>query len=152
MAYAQGIPETCETNLYHVIIRGNNKRQLFERPEDYAHSSYGDYAVSRGSMLTDTGMIMDLVGKEQFAAWHRQEEEKNCLDVRPPRMTDAQAVKAISSTAHGEHKGQMQNMPREERGKAIAALLKKGIPMRQLSRLTGISKGSIEGAGKRSKR
>ena len=69
--------------------------------------------------------------------------------MRPPNVTDARTVKTICNIAHVEHAGQLQNVLQTECDRAVVTLLMKGISIRRLSRLTGISKGIIEGTEKK---
>jgi hypothetical protein len=59
-------------------------------------------------------------------------------------VTDEEAKRLILKYAHCGNASEFQALPIEKRNKYLAKLKEKGLSIRQLSRLTGTSKGIVE--------
>jgi len=108
----------------------------------YAWSSYGEYI--EGSKIVDTQLALDILVLNDFADFHMIAEDISCLEDVPVRLSDDDAQKVIAETlGHGNIAQHLEN---HERAEFLKALKGKGLSIRQISRLTGISKGFVEKA------
>ena len=78
--------------------------------------------------------------------FHKENEEKKCLDVeeRPHRLTDEAAKRIIVKLSKCNNITEFQRLDTKKRDKLISEFKKRGISIRQISRLTGTSKGIVE--------
>ena len=60
------------------------------------------------------------------------------------RLTDDEAHQIILKTSNCKNVADFQKLDTDERNKRIVKLKNKGLSIRQISRLTGISKGIVE--------
>jgi len=121
------------------------KAKLCKRLEDYRFSSYNSYFLN--SKLVDSSDIYDMIGQEEFRRFNNEINDDKCLEMEDQprlRFTDEQAEKIIKRLAKSENISQIQQMNIKNRNSLIKKLKVKGISIRQINRLTGISKGIIE--------
>ena len=120
------------------------KAGLCKKPEEYLYSSYARYCET-GSMI-DRDFILELLPYPQFAEFHQEMVDQACLDVperQPRRYTDEQAFVLICKIAKCSNPEELQQFNRMELERCLRKILKQDMPMRQLSRLTGLSVGFI---------
>ena len=112
-------------------------------PDEYAYSSYPNYFAGG---LIDCEPILNQMGKGAFFQFHNQPNQDSCLEIaekRPARLTDEKALKKMRKISGCENAAQFLGLPPEKRDAALARLLKKGLSIRQASRLTGVSFGIV---------
>lgn len=81
---------------------------------------------------------------ELFKRVNKEENEDKCLDYEEEaRINDIDAAKIIIEIAGIENTIQIQNFEKEKRNKLIKQIKNKGLSIRQIERLTGISFGVI---------
>jgi len=110
----------------------------------YRWSSYSEYIGS--CRIVDTQFAIDILGKNDFAIFHETDESMSCLEdtARPIRLSDDEAKKAITDTLGSRHIEYAQHFDPSERSEFLKKLKAKGLSIRQISRLTGLSKGLVE--------
>ena len=116
------------------------KAGVCKRVENYVYSSYLEYIS--GKNLVDTDYVLELTTIEEFVGLHQQNKEDSCLDITDKvirRVTDEQAKYLIKKIAKCDNVADFQNLDIPVRDKYLKKLRDKGISIRQLSRLTGIS-------------
>ena len=116
----------------------------------YEWSSYGEYAGTE--MMADTALVLGIIGgKDRIAQFHRSEHgtatfmEESTEAGRPRRrrLTD-QEVRAIAENdLELDCLAALGALRREQRDAALSFLKGSGATVRQLERLTGISRGVI---------
>ncbi len=124
------------------------KAKLCKQISEYAYSSYAEYLG--GSELVDTAYILDIWPLDEFIALNEAIVETNCLDVTENaviRLTDEQAIAFMRSISKCENATQFQCLDAATRDKYLKKLREKGVSIRQLSRLTGISVGLVRKTG-----
>ena len=131
-----------QTDTYHVMMRGSNKQQVFYDTEDREYSSMREYmGLQKG--ITDTELALSLLNRADLIAFCQQDSSDRFLDMFPAttRPSDDKALALIR-----EEFGPQIELPenREQLGSAVSHLLASGLSIRQISRLSGISKGFIE--------
>ena len=78
--------------------------------------------------------------------FHNRAENDSCLEVAEirARLTDEEVRKIIAKKASCETATQFQALAIKDRDEVLRKLKKSGASVRQVSRLTGISKGVVE--------
>lgn len=117
----------------------------------YKWSSYNDYI--EGSGITEAEFALSMFNEDRkkgimFFKKHMNEEEKtSCLDIdEKHRPTDKEAQEIVRELCKIKNIVEFQNLNPEKRDKSIALLKEKGLSIRQISRLTGISFGIVRKA------
>jgi len=120
------------------------KAGIVEKIEEYAYSSYNEYL--NGGMIVDTDIVKGMIKTEQYIDFHKEIEEEKCLDVeeRLHRLTDEAAKRIIIKLSKCNNITEFQRLEPKKRDKLISEFKKRGISIRQISRLTGTSKGIVE--------
>lgn len=113
---------------------------------EYKYSSYNDYLHPKEDQLTDIDFALDLIGKDQYISFNSETNDDEFLDIEADdfRLTDADARKIIESVSKCKTVADFQALDIENRDKFIRKLKENGVSIRQLSRLTGVSKGVVE--------
>ena len=116
------------------------KAGLCKRVSDYVYSSYGEYIGN--SNLVDTDFILEICSERDFIELNNSICDDSCMDIAEKviaRVTDEQAKILIRKIAKCESVVAFQELEPAMRDKALKKLRDKGLSIRQLSRLTGIS-------------
>ena len=94
----------------------------------------------------DTGFVYEIIDQENFIEYQNRENEDKCLDIENLifRLSDADAMKEIKRVSKCENATEFQVLEQSQRDKYIKKLKKSGLSIRQISRLTGVSKGIVE--------
>lgn len=126
------------------------KAGLVKTLEDYPYSSYNCYMESRDDSLVDIDFALGLMSKEQLKGFHNEASDETYLEMkeRPFRLTDEQAKEIIMKVSKCKNASEFQQLEVKMRNNCIAKLKKEGLSIRQISRLTGVSKGIVERYGK----
>ncbi|NBG88276.1 transposase [Isachenkonia alkalipeptolytica] len=135
--------------------------------KDYRWSSYREYLytedrkapIHHGILLTETGFMLDLfaiegqLGLERFKEFHRDVEaipkEDEPMDIeeeyeRP--FTDEEAGLLICSLFGIPSCTVIKDSDKIQRKNYLARLKKEGLPIRQIARLTGIHRSTVQRA------
>ena len=124
------------------------KRLLCTRAEQYPYSSAKeDFYGTEG--ITDTSLIKSLLNQGAMKEYIYQSNEDQCIEMEDTvrkRVTDEAAEQLIRSELGGVHPTVGKAKERQTLNIAIQNLVHSGVSIRQLSRLTGISKKIIENA------
>ena len=119
------------------------KAKICKKAEDYPHSSM--HAYLNFSVLVDTAFAFSIIPKDQLIEYHKEENNDNCLDVvESLRLTDNEANELIVKIAKCKNVSEFQLLEIKKRNSCIHKLHKEGMSIRQISRLTGISKKIVE--------
>lgn len=119
------------------------KAKICKTVEDYAHSSIHEYL--KFPAVVDTDLVLSMISKEQFIAYHNEETTDQCMDMNDSfRWTDEEAKALIAKMAKCKSAAEFQLLDKAARNKCIHKLHNKGLSIRQISRLTGISKKIVE--------
>lgn len=112
----------------------------------YPWSSIHSY-LEGNSSLVDIDLINLLIGNTSaFISFHKKIDEADCLDIHKlvKRLPDDVAKQIIFDETGCSTATDFQKLSLSEHKKYLLRLHEKGISIRQLNRLTGISKGIIE--------
>ena len=141
--------ESIENNGYlartiRYILRNPLKAGLGS-PQTYPWSSFSLYGTNNS--LVDTSIFESLwQNEEEYRRYvlDDSEEGEEIMEYESQRdRGDARAVQRIREILQIDRPAMLQEMPKEQRDEAIRLLLASGIGIRQLSRLTGISRSLI---------
>lgn len=119
------------------------KARICKLAENYPYSSMQEYLTF--SKIVDTHFALSLLSLEQFVAYHREENEDRCLEINDQfRTTDEEAKMLILKMAKCKNISEFQLLDQNVRNACIQKLHQKGVSIRQISRLTGLSKKIVE--------
>ena len=103
------------TAIYHIILKGINKQLIFE-------------------------------GDEESRYFLQGKNNDRCLECDDGgRLNDPEATELIKSIATVKNPGDIQAYEKQKRSNLIKLLKEKGLSIRQIERLTGVSFGVIRG-------
>ena len=142
--------EPVETDNYFLTVlryihQNPVKAGLCKKPEAYAYSSYADYLSD--SDAVDTAFALELLPLDAFIRFNNAENNDQCLEIHPKpsrAVTDDRAREIIYQCSHCRTVTEFQSLNEKQKRKAVEKIHEKGVSIRQLSRLTGLSKGIIE--------
>jgi len=126
------------------IYQNPVKANICREPGKYRWSSYH----SLGTVVppVDGDRLLEYLPLDQLHAFVETHTEDHFLDLEPDlRITDKEAAAMAKEIIKIENLSQIRMLPLEEQAMNIRSLHEKGCSIRQLVRLTGISKGRIEG-------
>lgn len=137
--------EPVETDAYlftllRYIHQNPIKAKICKRIEDYAYSSYLAYLDNNN--FVDTDYILQFCTIEEFVGLNNEEVKTDCMDISDKaivRVTDEQAKELIRKVAKCNNASDFQRLETSQRDKYLKKLRDKGVSIRQLSRLTGVS-------------
>ena len=126
------------------------KAGLVRRISEYRFSSYQEYIEAlkgEKAPIVDSDFVFEIIPKESFIDINEIETNDKCLDVEAEicvRLTDQEATRIIEKTTKCKNVADFQKLDSDKQNKFIRKLHYKGLSVRQLSRLCGISKGIVE--------
>jgi putative transposase len=120
------------------------KAGLSKRAEEYQWSSYNEYLKSNS--LVDVDFVLGMMNRDEFIKFHKQQDDANILDIREDRfrMTDAEAKIVVKEVSGAESTTDFLRLSELDRKVFIKKLKERGLSIRQISRVTGVSKGIVE--------
>jgi REP element-mobilizing transposase RayT len=145
--------ECVEDNSYLLVLT----RYIHQNPlkagvvrsiADYPWSSYRDYA-SGSAALADTELVLDMFSESrkeavrQFVEFHKTPDgvDRSLPDRR--RRTEEQVRSGITEVLGEIEPSAVAGLDRQERNSLLAMLRESGFSIRQIERVTGISRGVI---------
>lgn len=122
------------------------KAGLVKKIEEYPYSSYRCYLEQDGNQLVDIDFVLNIMNADQFRDYHIEESKETCLDITdsPFRLTDEQAKEIIMKVSKCRNISEFQKLELSNRNKYVKKLLEEGLSIRQISRLTGVSRRTVE--------
>ncbi len=116
---------------------------------DYVYSSYNDYFSCRKPLCRlDTNYAQTVLPLPHLLKYHTEEENKLkdfiADEATPPAMLDEEACAIVCRVVGCAYAHDIESMPVPMRDAAIKMLCNEGISMRQVSRITGVSRGIIK--------
>ena len=111
----------------------------------YENSSYNEYF--KNSDLIDSSFVFEIISKDEFASFNNEKVFDGCLDIdeNPKvKVTDEQARKIIEKISKCKNVAEFQSLASALKEKYIKRFHEKGISIRQIARLCGVSKGIVE--------
>ncbi len=125
------------------IYQNPIKAGICKRPEDYPWSSY--YPTSPYRTLVDWEKLSTLISLEEFSVFLNQSSEIVFLDAETEhRPNDREAAERIRALCHLTAITEFSLLPMETQSRYLRQLQQERCSIRQLARLTGLTKGQIE--------
>ena len=93
--------------------------------------------------MVDTDFVFDMIPKKEFIRYNNEANFDKCLEIEDTpkiRVTDEQAKRIIKTVSKCENSTEFQSLDSKLRDEYIAILKQNGLSIRQISRLTGVSK------------
>ena len=142
--------EPVDTDAYFLaalryILQNPMKAGIEETPGSYPWSSYGCYA-GKSDGLTDPDMAVELIGlRDDLLAFLAEKNDDALLDINPrkPGVTDEQAKAIVRRLSGCSSVAAFQLLELPQRNEILTQLLDAGMSVRQISRLTGVSKSAV---------
>lgn len=121
------------------------KAQLCKDLKDYEYSSFREYLGK--PYIIDPDRVFGMITKEDFEAYNYIPTKRDCLDITENKrvlLSDDAVKKEIEKTTGCKSATEFQELEREIKQNSVKWLYKNGASIRQLSRLTGCTKGMVE--------
>ncbi len=134
--------------VFRYILMNPVRAGLCSRAEQYPYSSAGEYLKGKDG-ITDTVWIGEMFDEKSIKEYICQKNEDQCMEMDETvrrRVTDEEARQLISGEMGSGIPATGKAKERTKLNESINRLIHAGISIRQLSRLTGISKKIIESA------
>ncbi len=116
------------------------KAGICKTVEAYENGSYNEYF--KNSDLIDSDFVFEIIAKEDFASFNNEKVFDSCLETEEKpkiKVTDEQAKKIIDKVSKCKNVADFQALNTKIRDKYLKLFKEKGISIRQISRLTGMS-------------
>lgn len=121
------------------------KAKLCSKVEDYPFSSFTEYLHE--STFVDTEFALSMIDRSEFLRFNNTPNSDTCMELASPArraVTDTQAQMVIEKISHCKTITEFQELEAKKKECYIKRIYEKGVSVRQLSRLTGTSKGMVE--------
>ena len=120
------------------------KAGICRNVDRYKFSSYNEYI--NNSTLVDIDFCLGIIDKEQFIEFNNEFNDDVCLDISNNdfRLNDDEALKIILKTCRCKSVSDFQKFDKIKRNYYIGKFYQKGLSIRQISRLTGLSRKVVE--------
>ena len=120
------------------------KAGICKNIDGYKFSSYNEY-INKPN-LVNIDFCLGIIDKEQFIEFNNEFNDDICLDIRDNdfRLTDEEALKIIWKICKCKSVSDFQKFDKIKRNYYIEKLYKHGLSIRQISRLTGLSRKIVE--------
>jgi len=121
------------------------KAGLSNSADKYQWSSYLEYLNSNS--LVDIDFVLGSMNRDEFVRFHNQkEEDENVLDIGENkfRLADSEAKIIIKEVSGIENTTDFLNLNLIDRNAYFKELRARGLSIRQIARVTGVSKGIVE--------
>lgn len=106
----------------------------------YPYSSYVEYI--NDADLTDTTFLFEMISKNEFIDYHKEVDNFEFKVTDSRRKTDEDVLMFLKKHYGIDNAKSIGKLPKVERDRVLAELKKK-FPIRQLQRITGVSRGVI---------
>ncbi len=141
--------ETIESEQYLLTvfryILNNPQKAGICRTSDYEWSSYSQYSAS--DTFVQIQLFHTLIGnQEAYDLFLNAANDDECLEYETPKKDDEWAKTIIRKCLNCDTGTVLQSYERSNRDHALSMLKKQGLSIRQIERLTGISRGIIQRA------
>jgi REP element-mobilizing transposase RayT len=149
--------EAVETDPYlatvlHYLYQNPVKAGLCKRSQDYRWSSRR--LLGRADDLIDTDRLARLCDIEDLIQTEKEDADARVLEASEnPRRgkTDATVAREMRSVSGANTASEFLRLDKDRQSLAVRALLKGDASIRQIARITGLSKGLVESWSRREK-
>ena len=141
--------ESVEDDAYFLTViryihQNPIKAGICKNIDGYKFSSYNEY-INKPN-LVNVDFCLGIIDKEQFIEFNNEFNDDICLDIRDNdfRLTDDEALKIIWKICKCKSVSDFQKLDKIKRNYYIEKLYKHRLSIRQISRLTGLSRKIVE--------
>ena len=127
-------------HLLRYVHQNPIKAGITDKIENYPYSSFLEYVTE--SDLTDTDFVLQMIGLEEFVDFHQEFEEINFHVTDSKKKTDEDVLIYLKKNYKIDNPKSISKFSKIDRDKLLVAL-KKEFSIRQLQRITGISRSVI---------
>lgn len=148
--------ETVETEAYFLtalryIHQNPLKAGIVKQIQDYPWSSYKEYIQKKGVCNTSNAFNLFSSDPDEarklFITYHQANTDERCLDFNSDtRKNDLEAVSIVKSIMREKKLSSLLTLGKKERNMIIRTMKEKGLSLRQIERITGLSFGKIRNA------
>ena len=145
----RSLPVETEQDLKRMLryVHYQPVREGLSRDLRYAYSSWQAYYGRAEDGLTDTETLLDRFGREEILDYHETDgkEEFRSTAVRGPGpITEEAAGELLRQFSRASGPEEYLALPRQTQMDCVIRVHHRGASIRQLSRLTGLSKATVE--------
>lgn len=116
--------------------------------KDYKWSSYAEFFSNKNDCISDVSYIkMLFINQKEYISFIEKDSEDSCLEIKNKvffGIMDEKAKKYIHKKFKVATCSALRSFERLKRNRAIYKLRKYGLSIRQIERLTGISRGIVQ--------
>ena len=116
------------------------KAGIVDELNAYSYSSYVEYV--NDADLTDTVFLSEMISKNEFIEYHKEVDNFEFRVTDSKKKTDEDVLMFLKKEFGIDNAKSISKLPKADRD-SILAELKKNFPVRQLQRITGVSRGVI---------
>lgn len=148
--------ETVETEAYFLtalryIHQNPLKAGIVKQIQEYPWSSYKEYIQTKGVCSTSNAFNLfssdPVEAKKLFILYHQTKTDDCCLDFKSDtRINDLEAASIVRSIMKEKKPSSFLTLGIQERNIVIRKMKEKGLSLRQIERITGLSFGKIRNA------
>ena len=126
------------------VHQNPTKAGLVSDISTYKWSSYCEY--TENPQIVDVAFALEIIDPDEFVNFHKTEFNASCLEITAPKIkvSDKKAKELILAWFGSNTVEAFQNIDKPERNIRIKMLKEAGLSIRQINRLTGVSKGVVE--------
>ena len=97
-------------------------------------------------IIVDKEFVYSIINKAKFIEFNLENNDDICLDIEEQnnRINDSEAREIIKEVCGYSNASEIRKLDIAERNKCIKALKDGGLSIRQISRITGVSKYAVE--------
>ena len=134
--------------LLRYIHQNPLKAGMVDKLKDYRWSSYISYVEGKKSIV-DKAFVLEMFHENEkraikrFEDFHEEFDDENFEISEKIRYTDDQLRRKMQKELKMEDLSLIKSMPKAERNETIMKLRELGFSIRQIERLTGVSRGII---------
>lgn len=120
------------------------KANLCNSVNEYRLSSYSAY-LKNDNNFVDTDFVFEMISQNELLNYFGEENNDKCLDLSDcnNRINDVEAKQIIKSLCGCSNVSEFQKMEQSKQINVIKELKERGLSIRQVSRLTGVSFGVV---------
>jgi len=122
------------------------KAGICVKAEEYRWSSYGEYFG--GNTIIDCDMALSIIGLDEFIKHSNETNKDECLEniANQRHISDADIKVLMMQICGSDTVEEFLKFDKKSRNLYLSRLKEKGISLRNISRLTGVSKSVVERA------
>ena len=139
----KSVPVEIDEYFLHLIryVHQNPiKAGIAKKCEDYSYSSFNEYVKDKE--LTDTDFLLQMISLKEFIDYHKEIEKMNFRVTDSKKKTDEEMLLFLKKHYKIDNPKSISKLSKDDRDKILAEL-KRDFPIRQIQRITGVSRGVI---------